>query len=154
LKSVYANAKLAGAKVNVPDFKPILDTAKIAAQSGGVMNVGSKTYPVRFVCDASAQTVPTAIYIAGNLPEIGAWQPNTIRMYDDGTHGDLKAADGIWTLELSIPLGTEVQYKYTNSGAAGAWQPSEEFSRTNRAFTVNPTEKGVLIRADVFGKYE
>jgi alpha-amylase/alpha-mannosidase (GH57 family) len=154
LRSVYRNAKLAGADVEIPDFKPILDTTKIAAQSGGVMNVGSKTYPVRFVCDASAQTVSAAIYIAGNLPELGAWVPNTILMYDDGTHSDFKAGDGIWTLELSIPLGTEVQYKYTNSGAPGAWQPSEEFSRTNRAFTVNPTDKGVLIRADVFGKYE
>ena len=97
----------------------MLSAAKLRQQGGGVMAQSSAAVTVTFVVDAAAQTVPQAIYIAGNLPELGAWQPNTVRLYDDGTHGDSLPGDKHWTLEVTIPAGSEVQYKYTNSGSAG-----------------------------------
>ena len=152
LRAVYQHIREAGVDLATPAFKPILSPAKLQVQSGGgVMAQGTQTAKVRFECNASKQNVTSAIYIVGNLPELGAWQPNTVVMYDDGTHGDSKAKDGLWTLELQLPMGAEVQYKYTNSGTPGVWQPSEEFSFANRVFTVDTINKGFILRADAFG---
>ena len=106
---------------------------------------------VRFVCEATERDVPDAIYIVGNLSELGNWVPNKIRLFDDGTHGDEKAGDGIWSLELQFPVGSEIQYKYSNSGEPGVWQPSEEFPQSNRAFTVEDGAE-TLIRYEEFGR--
>lgn len=152
LKSVYRCMREAGADVETPEFKPILSSEKVALQSGGTMAQGTgPAATVRFVCNAAAQSVEQAIYIAGNLPVLGEWQPNTVRMYDDGTHGDEAAGDGLWTLEVEIPVGMEVQYKYTNSGEPGVWTPSEEFAFSNRSFTVEGPAGVAVVRQDVFG---
>ena len=82
--------------------------------------------------DARDISVLKAIFIAGNHELLGNWTPNKIRMYDDGTHGDEKE-DGIWTIELRLPPGIDLEYKYTNSGAEGSWAPGEEFARLNRS---------------------
>lgn len=148
LKAVYRHMQAAGATVTVPDFAPILSAAKVRQQGGGVMAQSRAPVSVRFVVDASAQTVAKAIYIAGNLPELGAWQPNTVRLWDDGTHGDSLAGDHRWTLEIRVPVGSEVQYKYTNSGQPGEWAASEEFAATNRSFTA----ESAVVRRDVFGE--
>jgi alpha-amylase/alpha-mannosidase (GH57 family) len=152
--SVYDWMKKAGVNIERPVFEPILSSAKVRQQiGGGVMAQGvNPMTKVKFVCNAAQQTVSTAIYIAGNIPELGAWQPNTIVLFDDGTHGDSLAHDGHWSLELSIPIGTEVQYKYTNSGAPGVWVPSEEFPFHNRSFSVDAPTGGLMIRRDIFGQ--
>ncbi len=155
LRAVYQHMREAGVNIETPDFEPILSVAKLQQQAGGgVMAKGKQLAKVRFICDTRQQKVATAIYIVGNLPQLGQWNPNTVRMYDDGTHGDLKANDGFWTLECAIPVGTEVQYKYTNSGKPGEWTPSEEFSFANRVFTVDAKVGDVIPRADVFGVRE
>jgi alpha-amylase/alpha-mannosidase (GH57 family) len=151
LRAVYRHANDAGANLTVPEFAPILSASKVELQeSGGVMARSEILRTVRFICEATERDVPEAIYIVGNLPALGNWTPNTIRLFDDGTHGDTAAKDGIWTIELKFPVGSEIQYKYTNSGEPGIWQPSEEFAQSNRAFTV---EDGTdtLIRHDEFG---
>jgi alpha-amylase/alpha-mannosidase (GH57 family) len=151
LRAVYRHANEAGANLIVPDFAPILSASKVELQeSGGVMARSEILRTVRFICEATERDVPDAIYIAGNLPALGNWTPNTVRLFDDGTHGDAAAKDGIWTIELQFPVGSEIQYKYTNSGEPGMWQPSEEFAQSNRAFTV---EDGTdtMIRHDEFG---
>ncbi len=155
LRAVYSYMREAGIDIETPAFEPILSQAKLDVQeSGGVMARGSEPVIVRFTCDASASDVPTAIYIAGNLGELGNWQPNMIALRDDGKNGDAKAEDHIWTIQMHIPAGTEVQYKYTNSGEPGVWVPSEEFPQSNRAFTVEKAGDSVLIRRDTFGYYE
>jgi len=115
------------------------------------MAPGATIRKVRFVCDATAEVVDAAIYIAGNQTALSNWTPNVTQMYDDGTHGDETAGDGLWTLELEFPTGSEIQYKYTNSGERGAWAPSEEFPQSNRAFTVTAESSELMIRNDVFG---
>jgi len=153
MRAVYQRMAEAGVNIAPPPFEPILSAAKKQQQGGGVMAKGTGlAAKVKFVCDASAQNVTRAIYIAGNLPELGAWRPNTILMYDDGTHGDETARDGRWTLEIEIPLGSEVQYKYTNSGEPGVWVPSEEFAFKNRSFSVDSPSDEVILRKDVFGQ--
>ncbi|HXG00277.1 MAG TPA: carbohydrate-binding module family 20 domain-containing protein [Bacteroidota bacterium] len=156
LRNVYEFARKAGATMPVRSFAPILLSASgggpSAAEGGGVMARGGlEMQDVLFTVDASGISVPDAVYIVGNRKELGEWIPNSIRMYDDGSHGDVKASDGIWSLRLRLPVGTEVQYKYTNSGRRGEWIPGEEFPSNNRIFIVTNVDSTIII-ADIFGK--
>jgi len=152
LSAVYQHMRDAGVQIETPVFEPILSAEKISVQeSGGVMKRSNETRTVRFECDARNIEVQDAIFIVGNAPEIGEWVPNVKRMRDDGAAGDQTADDKIWTLEVELPVGFEVQYKFTNSGATGVWVPSEEFPHANRAFTVGGESKETMVRRDVFG---
>jgi 1,4-alpha-glucan branching enzyme len=53
----------------------------------------------------------------------GPFNPNLGRMYDDGTNGDKKAGDGIWTIVLPLKPGT-YQYKYVVNGSSWYLDPS------------------------------
>jgi hypothetical protein len=74
-----------------------------------------------------------------------------VRLFNDGTHGDAVADDSIWAVEIQLPVGAEIEYKYTNSGAMGNWDPGEEFSTINRKLTVKKTETGKMLVQDSFG---
>jgi lysophospholipase L1-like esterase len=71
---------------------------------------------------ADKWSVPKAMYMAGNHPKLGNLIPNKIVMYDDGTHGDQKARDNVWSYSATFPLGTKLFYVYTNSGEEGKWE--------------------------------
>ena len=66
--------------------------------------------------------VPKAISIVGTHPKLGNLVPNKVAMYDDGTHGDQRAGDAVWTYSATFPPGTQLFYVYTNSGEEGKWQ--------------------------------
>jgi alpha-amylase/alpha-mannosidase (GH57 family) len=154
LKLAYDYANKAGFKIKTPTLptlkripQPVLKN-KPAVRT---MHQGGKPVKVKFICDARKANIKTAIYIVGNLEELGEWIPNKIQMYDDKTHGDIKAKDGVWTLELLIPEGTEVHYKYTNSGKPGDWENSEEFPALNRSIIVSADEETIITK-DTYGK--
>ncbi len=152
LKLAYEYSNKAGYKIKTPAFPvykyiPLPSAKKYSDIT--TMRQGRKPVKVKFICDARKMAVQSAIYITGNVEELGEWIPNKIIMYDDKTHGDIKSNDGIWTLELSIPEGTEVHYKYTNSGKLGEWGSSEEFPALNRSITV--TAETTIIK-DTYGK--
>ncbi|MGC9314323.1 MAG: carbohydrate-binding module family 20 domain-containing protein [bacterium] len=150
LTNVYRYARNAGVDVEVPEFAPILR----GTSSGGGGTMAQNKGPdveVRFVVDASAQKVSDAIYIVGAPPELGEWTPNKIQMFDDGTHGDEKAGDGKWSLTATLPEGSYIEYKYTNSGKEGQWQPGEEFPMANRTIAVKGKNGAMTVR-DVFGE--
>ncbi len=71
------------------------------------------------------EVVPDKIYIVGNHKVIGDWSPNTVAMYDDGTHGDEKAGDRIWSLTVQIKEPIMLDYTFTNSGPLGQWIEAE-----------------------------
>jgi lysophospholipase L1-like esterase len=71
---------------------------------------------------ADKWSVPKAIYIAGNDPKLGNLVPNKIALYDDGTHGDQRAGDHVWSYSVTFPVGTSLFYVYTNSGEEGKWE--------------------------------
>jgi hypothetical protein len=96
--------------------------------------------------------VRKSVYLVGGHELLGSWVPNKVRMYDDGTHGDLVPNDSIWTLEVTLPAGVEIEYKYTNSGAEGSWNPGEEFPMTNRRLQVNARGGSRQEIIDRFGK--
>jgi alpha-amylase/alpha-mannosidase (GH57 family) len=158
LRNMYDFASRAGGRLPTRTFEPIIkETSSVSSGAEGTgrgaMARGSGTeQAVIFTCNAQREKVPRAIYIAGNLPLLSSWRPNVTRMYDDGTHGDHKAGDGIWSLEVEVPVGVEVQYKYTNSGEPGRWDPGEEFPVRHRTFKVSEQTASTVVIEDTFGK--
>lgn len=152
LKNVYRFMSLAGKPAETPDFPSILRSGESRGGAGAMARGTREEQTVVFTCDSRVQVVATALFISGNMKSLGLWVPNKIRMYDDGSHGDAVAGDGIWSLEVRIPVGTEVQYKYTNSGIEGSWLPGEEFPGGNRSVSVGQNPGGPLVISDVFGK--
>ena len=97
------------------------------------------------------QPVRNAMYIAGPHPQLGASVPNKISMFDDGTHGDQKAGDHVWSLAASFSPGQKIFYVYTNSGEEGKWQ-NLDLPKV-RSFTVPANEGGRIYRPiETFGK--
>lgn len=152
LRNIYKFAKLAGASMPSRDFKPIIVDQSLTPSSQGTMAQSKQDMvPVVFECDASGIYVRKTLYISGNHESLGQWVPNKVKLHDDGTHGDQKGGDGIWTLEALLPAGYEVEYKYTNSGAEGSWQPGEEFGNVNRKFCVEKKNSDKLVVRSRFG---
>jgi len=153
LENIYAFARLAGSRISTPGFTPIISDRPAAPPGQGVMAQSRQdTALVLFTCDAREEHVAGAIYIAGNLPQLGAWKPNTVAMRDDGREGDEKAGDGIWSYRTSLPVGVDVHYKYTNSGSPGEWTPGEEFPVRQRTLKVPADSETVHIIKDIFGR--
>ena len=73
----------------------------------------------------------TPPYIVGAHPELGNLVPNRIRLYDDGTHGDQRAGDDVWSYSATFSPGTTLFYVYTDSGKEGRWEGLDvQFIRT------------------------
>ncbi|HWP82571.1 MAG TPA: carbohydrate-binding module family 20 domain-containing protein [Bacteroidota bacterium] len=153
LNNVYRFARLAGGRMPQRKFEPIIRDAKVdqRVQQGTMAQSADDLVPVIFRCDARGKEVPKALYIVGNHPSLGNWKPNLVQLFDDGTHGDDQAGDGIWGLELKLPAGIEIQYKYTNSGPEGSWYPGEEFPYHNRSLRIERQDGKPLIVLDKFG---
>jgi lysophospholipase L1-like esterase len=83
---------------------------------------GNNEVEVVFRVYSEAYPVPEAMYIVGSHPKLGNLAPNQIRMYDDGTHGDQRAGDRVWSYAATFRSGTDVFYVYTNSGREGKWE--------------------------------
>lgn len=153
LENIYAFARKAGSLVRSPGFPAIIADAPTGPSGQGVMAQSKgETQRVVFTCDARGVAVSRALYIAGNLPAIGSWNPNAIPMRDDGKEGDAVAGDGIWSLALDVPAGTEIQYKYTNSGNPGEWTPGEEFPVRHRTLLIGEVARAPRVVTDTFGQ--
>jgi alpha-amylase/alpha-mannosidase (GH57 family) len=155
LKEIYKFAKLAGGKMPKREFKPIV--LKVAPDvvhhpKSTMAQSDLEMVTVVFQCDARGMYVRKSLYLVGNCEELGNWIPNKVRLYDDGSHGDQVAGDNIWTIEIALPVGAEINYKYTNSGAEGNWNPGEEFPGVNRKIQVEKTETRKMLLLDRFGK--
>jgi lysophospholipase L1-like esterase len=97
--------------------------------------------------------VPDALFLAGPHPALGEGVPNRVRMYDDGTHGDERAGDRVWSLALEFESGIRVFYVYTNSGGEGRWEGVDV--PEVRRFTVPEVGAGSVYRSlDRFGSID
>lgn len=77
---------------------------------------------VVFRVSRGAFDVPRAMSIVGTDPQLGNLTPNTALMHDDGTAGDERAGDGVWSYAATFPTGARLFYVYTNSGERGRWE--------------------------------
>ncbi|MBM3813281.1 MAG: hypothetical protein FJW20_16775 [Acidimicrobiia bacterium] len=120
---------------NVPliDSKAIIEEARQAIQQRLEAGLGlvdpipltsgeAGETVVTFRVYAGKHPVPRAIYIAGTHPRLGDLVPNTVAMHDDGTQGDQRAGDKVWTYQAALPGGTKILYTYTNSGEQKKWE--------------------------------
>jgi hypothetical protein len=101
---------------------------------------------------ADKWSVPKAMYIVGNHPNLGNLVPNKVAMYDDGTHGDQTAGDHVWSYSATFAPGTKLSYIYTDSGEEGKWEGLDV--PHIRSFTVEATngEEKLYRPIESFGK--
>ena len=131
-------------KLSIEERVPLVDSTDIIAQakqqlaqqlterlglqqSGVAAKRSDNTSTVRgvevvFRLYAGEQLVQRALYITGPHKELGDAVPNRIAMYDDGTHGDERAGDRVWTYTARFAPGQKIFYVYTNSGSEGLWE--------------------------------
>ena len=83
---------------------------------------------------------------------LGAWAPNTLPMYDDGSHGDELSGDGVWTVSFVLPEGLRMGYKYTWGLAGQQWGGTEEWPGNRRLLeVVDVNGDHVVARYDNYG---
>lgn len=75
---------------------------------------------------------------AFNLVSVNpVWSPDKVKMYDDGSHGDLLANDGIYTVRLTNLTTGSQQYKFELSKADGSTEtksdPHQEYTRNGNS---------------------
>jgi hypothetical protein len=83
----------------------------------------------------------------------------TTQMFDDATHGDEVAGDGVFTIVLPLPRGIRVLYKYTNGSPNAGFTGSEEWPGNARILQVEDVLTSqasgqpdcLVIRRDSFG---
>ncbi|GMV43413.1 MAG: hypothetical protein AMXMBFR64_51290 [Myxococcales bacterium] len=115
------------------------------------------------LCDAERTTacVTKAAVDAANQV-LGNWTPNKVPMYDDGTHGDAVAGDGVWTLAVALPYvptatspdgrGVRIGYKYTFGKPSQGWTATEEWPGNQRLLEVEDLDGDrLVVRFDLFG---
>jgi lysophospholipase L1-like esterase len=82
----------------------------------------SNEVDVVFRLYAGEYAVPRAMYIVGPEDTLGGLIPNKVAMHDDGTHGDERAGDSVWSYTARLRRGAKVFYVYTNSGRESRWE--------------------------------
>ncbi|MBN2329617.1 MAG: SGNH/GDSL hydrolase family protein [Candidatus Omnitrophica bacterium] len=97
------------------------------------------------------------VFIAGDHPDLGGEAPYKVRMYDDGTHGDEKAGDRIWSLQISIKEPEPVHFTFTVNGVEeqrGDRQAEYENDSKNHVFvhlfSPPPSESTIHWRSPVY----
>lgn len=90
-----------------PESSPVADLRGVEV----VFRVHSGGYPV-----------PKALSIVGVDPNLGNGVPNRVALYDNGTHGDQRAGDEVWSLAVTLEPGSVIFYVYANSGTPGRWE--------------------------------
>lgn len=155
LRNIYYYAQQYGASIGTPHFTEIIQERvehNLRAHRGAMTRSLQEKVRVQFRCRVPEGLKPDAVYIVGNREELGEWVPNKVRMYDDGTHGDEVAGDGIWCISIDLPMNAEIHYKYTCGGIEGQWEPGDERVGRHRTIVVHDGER--MVVEDEFGKFE
>jgi lysophospholipase L1-like esterase len=96
--------------------------------------------------------VPRAIAIAGTDPQLGDAAPNTVWMHDDGSGGDERAGDGVWSVAGTFVPGSRVSYVYTNSGTSGRWEGLDVPHIRTVVIPVSAGDGPVYLPIETFGQ--
>lgn len=80
-------------------------------------------------------TMGENIYIVGNIPELGSWEPNNC------TEAMLNPNYPEWFLPVSVPAGTQIEFKFIKKDANGTvtWESGE-----NRVITSSSSSAGSI----------
>ena len=121
----------------------------VPAEGGPVREKGVE---VVFRVSMSGRPVPRGVFITGPHTELGDCVPNKVALYDDGTHGDQKAGDGVWSRTAIFRAGVNVHYVYTNSGTEGQWQGLDVPHIREIEVEARHRGKRVYLPIETFGK--
>lgn len=107
---------------------------------------------VVFRVDQGSVKVPKTLSIVGADPQLGSLVPNMIAMHDDGTGGDQKAGDGVWTYAAAFEPSKTMLYVYTNSGTPGRWEGLDVPHIRRVAAPSAPDGRPVYMPIETFGR--
>jgi lysophospholipase L1-like esterase len=124
-------------------------SASVGATAGAEPPVPTR---VIFRVARGQYAVPHAIAIAGTDPQLGDVSPNTVLMHDDGSGGDERAGDGVWSLEATFAAGTRLSYVYTNSGTRGRWEGLDVPHIRSVVVPASPDGAPVYLPIETFGQ--
>ena len=109
---------------------------------------------VTFRVRVDANSAERGVFLVGADPQLGALVPNRVAMRDDGTHGDQRAGDGVWSYTARVPVNGDVFYVYTVGGTEceGQWVGLDV--PHVRRVTVDPARHSAQWHApvDTFGR--
>jgi hypothetical protein len=114
---------------------------KVASGVTVVFRVSSGSFPV-----------PSRLSIVGTDPQLGSLSPNTVALHDDGTNGDQRAADGVWSYAATFRPGARISYVYTNSGRPGQWEGLDLPHIRSIHVPVVSDGKAVYLPIETFGR--
>jgi hypothetical protein len=88
----------------------------------------------RFVCDKGATTFGISVYVVGNIPELGSWDPKkAVKLEPDGPYPT-------WTGTINnLPPGTYIEWKCIKRQETGDQQVTQWEPDPNNAFTTPAT---------------
>ncbi len=149
-------------QVSLVDSKARIDQARARIVSEFEQRLGLRPAAFRAVAEregvqvvfrvySGVHPVPQALFIAGTHPQLGNGEPNRVAMYDDGTHGDQKPGDQVWSYTASLEPGSVVFYVYTNSGTPGLWEGLDVPDVRRFRVEASPGER-VYLPMDTFGE--
>ena len=105
----------------------------------GQVNAQSKNhrYSITFLMTSPSLPDDSSVYICGNLPQLGNWNPSVIKMRNTGNH--------TWSLKIDTESTYPIEYKYT----LGSWQREGTEANGRPLSNFNIKIKGDTIIKDV-----
>jgi lysophospholipase L1-like esterase len=122
------------------------------AESGARDSQAESLTDVVFRVSNGRDPVSTALSIVGTDAQLGNLVPNAVAMHDDGTGGDERAKDGVWSLMAKFVPGTRLSYVYTNSGTHGQWEGLDVPHIRSIVVPVSVDGRPVYLPIETFGR--
>jgi lysophospholipase L1-like esterase len=145
---------------------PLVDVSALLAAKGAArppvaeprrhlkpeVHAGGRTIVTTVVFRVDMNGEPGRPRIMGNLPFLGNGEPNVTPMFDDGTHGDQRANDGVWSLAVPVMGFPRIVYLYTDGDTPRSWTGLENYQA--RVFALTPEKAGSTVYVPIaeFGR--
>ena len=86
-------------------------------------------------------------YVMGNAKQLGEFTPNYVGLYDDGSNGDQRAGDGVWSRRFQFSRPQILTYAFTDGTEEGQWTGLENYRL--RAFALRQAQRGRTVYAPI-----
>jgi len=90
--------------------------------------------------DMSGEPSGRQPFVVGNHPALGGFVPNVVPLFDDGTSGDQRAGDGVWSRLVVVQSPQVLTYAFSNGTTPNTWTGLENYRL--RAFAVRAGDFG------------
>lgn len=100
-----------------------------------------------FRVDMTGEGPTGQVYVTGNAPALGGFVPNAVALFDDGSHGDQVAGDGVWSRAMHFDAPQILTYLFSNGAEAGEWTGIENYRL--RSYALRDTDVGQVVELPV-----